>query len=409
MGLSLIVNLYRKAGRPPIELGRFSAELPYSSENVKYVSAIREEATEVFEEVLVDGREVLESDSLPANGSKISFIICLPQRSANTFRESLGELLRLSPQISRGELPSDYYLINENYYSGDEFCLPKILTLSAICDLIKKLSQLAHYHDSKSTVDHYKLVFVLPEDSNKNSHTVLETIVSEEILDYSPPDLTLLNHLCSSNLSADPHYNEKIGVFCSTLTEFIANTPATQNPFSHLVKVWVEFIDSYQKNLGTYLSGFAFHKAKKEVAEAEFQIAEQFAKVISEIAGKLLSIPVSFTVLIAVHKTKSPMEATLLIFGLLLAAIVIAGAVRNQQDQLKRISHAKNVVLDAIEGKKESYPAELRTAVEEMVTSLNNNESNLCKLLWVYRILSWVPALAGIVIYLLGNILVAQH
>ena len=400
MGLTLIVDLYRKTGRPCLESGRFSAEIPYSPEYGMIISAIRAEAPEVFVELLVDGHEVLESDSLPTSGTKISFIICLPDRSANSFHDSLGELLRLSPQISRGEIPSDYYLIKENYYSNDEICPPKFITLSAICKLIKKLSQLAHYHDSKSSVDHFKLVFLLPDDSKKNSPTVLETKISEEMLDFPAPDLTLLNHLCSGDLSTDPHYNEKIGVFCSTLIDFIANTPSTQNPFSHLVRAWVQFIDSYQNNLGTYLSGFAFHKAKKEVAEAELQIAEQFAKVISEIAGKLLSIPVSFAVVIAVHKTNEPMEATLLIVGLLLAAIIISGAVSNQQDQLQRISHAKNVIFDSIEGKKESYPAELRTAVDEMVKNLNKNELKLGKLLWTYRVLCWIPVLAGLAIYI---------
>ncbi len=390
MKLSSIVNLFRASGRPEIKASRFSASVDFTPKIIKIVEEIRSQDGSVFEEILVDKIEFLDNEPLPEAGNKISFILLLPGDSANSFHSSIKGLLNNAPQISKGELPVDYYLVEEDYYSLDEGSLPQIETLFSICSLIKKISGLAHYHDSKTTTDHYRLVFIQPDDMRTASFE-LETTVSEEMLNCPPLDISFLSDLSRGDANTDLHHNEKVGVFRTTLVEFLSTPSLFQAHFLYLVKNWDGFVEKYQRNLGTYLSGFAFHKAKREIAESEFNLAEQFSKVISEIAGKLLSIPVSFAIVIIVSKSTSPLEIILLITGLLIASIIIAGAVRNQQFQLNRIGHAKKVMFDAIEGKNERYPEDLKISVDEMVSSLDKNEKNLRILLWTYRCLCWVP------------------
>ncbi len=403
MSLSPIVELFRASGPPEFTSGRFSAELRFNGETRNLIENVWKQNPGVFEELLVDGREVLDNDPLPSSGVKFTFTVQPPQNSSSTFHLSLNDFIKTTPQISRGQIPSDYYLVNENYYSEDNNHPKKIINLSIICKIIDNLSRIAHYHDTKTSADHFKLVFFQPGGAKNTSPVELDTKVTEEILSYDAPDLSIIDNLSKSSASIDPHYNEKIGVFWSTLTEFMKNDIGTLTKFSYLIKNWSLFIDNYQNNLGTYLSGFAFHKAKREVAEAEFQIADQFAKVISEIAGKLLSIPVSFAVVIAITKTSSAIEGPLLVCGLLLASTIIAGAVRNQQKQLERIDHAKTVIFDAIEGKCDSYPEKLQESVADMKNNLNKNEVSLRRLLWVYRTLSWAPAIVGVFIYAFNN------
>lgn len=156
-----------------------------------------------------------------------------------------------------------------------------------------------------------------------------------------------------------------------------------------------EFAAIFVKNLDTYLSGFAFHKAKREVAEAELKIADEFSKIIIDITGKLLGIPISLAAAIAITKSTSAFECLIIVAGLGLATLIFSGTVGNQQRQLKRIIHAKNVVFNALEGKQEIYPAELKSAISEMKSGLDNNESKLRWLLWLFRCLSWAPFIVG--------------
>jgi len=257
------------------------------------------------------------------------------------------------------------------------------------------LSKLAHYHDSKTTDDHLKLVFLQPDEAKPA--VVIETIISPTVLFYEPPDVCLIDELCVGDIKTDPHFNAKRGVFGVTLIEFMNKRPLEQSKFEWIVQHWREFIILYQQNLGTYISGFAFHRVKREIAEKEFYIAGQLSKVTSEITGKLLSIPISFAVIIAVLKSDTIFEKLILVAGLALAALVISGSVRNQQKQLESIGHAKQVIFNSFEGDRDSYPEDINTEITKMVDGLDRNETYLFRLLWFFRVLSWVPFMISVV------------
>lgn len=399
MGICSVVDLFRAAGRPIITAGAFSASMAFTPDTIKLISNAREASINVFDELLIDEREVFDNDPLPITGNKIDFVIRPPQDSANSFHASLKEFLKSSPQISRGEIPTDFYLINEDYFSGDDICSPKISVLSAICDLIKKLSQLANYHDSKATSDHYKLVFVQPGELRQISPVVLETQIIEKMLENEIPDLEILDELCTDSAKSDAHYNEKIGIFWTSLTEFVEKKCQHKNSFFNLVKYWKEFIVSYRNNLGTYLSGFSFHKAKREIAEAEFGIAEQLSKITSDIAGSLFSIPISIAGTIVIFKTENTTEICFILFGLLLIIPIIFGIIFNKKNQLKRIEHAKGIIFDSIEGKKQSYPENLKNAIDSMIVNINSSIVQLKRWLNVYLAISFAPFVLGLIIF----------
>ena len=215
------------------------------------------------------------------------------------------------------------------------------------------------------------------------------------MLDGNIPDITLVESLRVGNSTTDPHYSSKVAVFRVSLAEFLNKRPVGLPAFSYLVLQWDDFTNVFIKNLDTYLSGFAFHKAKREVAEAELKIADEFSKIIIDITGKLLGIPISIVAAIAITKSTSVLEGLMIVIGLGLATLIFSGTVGNQQRQLQRIIHAKNVVFNALEGKQEVYPDELKTAITEMKTGLDKNEDKLRSLLWLFRCLSWAPFIAG--------------
>lgn len=228
----------------------------------------------------------------------------------------------------------------------------------------------------------------------------IETRINPTILSYEPPDVCLIDELCLGDIRTDPHFSAKRGVFGVTLIEFMNKRPLEQNKFEWLIHHWREFIILYQQNLGTYLSGFAFHKVKQEIAEKQFYIAEKLSKITSEITGKLLSIPISFAVIIAIVKSDILYEKLILVIGLLLAALVVAGSVKNQQKQLERIRHSKQVTFNSFEGNKDLYPVDNQIDIKKMVAGLDRNETYLFRLLWFFRVLSWVPVtVSALIVY----------
>jgi len=351
---------------------------------------VKKDSKARFDQIDVDGEDVLE-EQLPKEGSQVTFCLRLPTSSSVRFHKNLAGLIEIEPRISRGQLPEEYYLIEEDYYTKD-IQKPKIIqSLDRVCNLIKSLSGLAHYHDEKPSNGYSRLVFLHPDIASSIKPVELETKVTISIVEAAVDlDPRLAVELNESSAINDPHHSAKVGVFGACLATFIANQPV-RNAFNHLVSNWQKFAIEYQRDLSTYLSGFAFHKAKIEVAEAELKIAAEFSKVMNDLTGKLLSIPVSVAALISIPKVNTILEKLLLLFGFSIASFILSKTIANQRRQFERIKNAKDLVIGAIEGKKQSYPEELSDIISKLSYNLKKDERGLETSLKIFNILSWSP------------------
>lgn len=394
MSLAPIVELYRACGRPQLEGAYFACVtdfLPVRAllTNVQNVGRAR------FDEIEVDGVDLL-GESLPEHGNNVKFRLGLPAGSSSKFHNNLSSLLDIEPQISRGVLPTDYYLIEEDYYSDDQEAPEAVEVLGRVCRLIIGLSELAHYHDGKPSNGYLRLVFIQPEKGPGIKPVELETRVSiSVVMAAGNLDPRLVEELSATSAANDPHHSTKVGVFGTSLATFIARRPTIGGSFEYLVQHWQEFVAEYHRDLGTYLSGFAFHKAKTEVAEAELKIADEFSKVLNDITGKLLGIPVTLAVALAIPRATKIFEHILLLLGVLIASFIMSQTVANQQRQFRRISNAKELVIGAIEGKKSSYPEDLAAVVEKLSVDLKSDEDGLRNCLRAFRVLTWLPLLVA--------------
>ena len=399
MSLAHAVALYRLAGKPALDGARFSGEVPFRA-GIELVRRLRGESQRWFDEIIIDGLELDEDDPLPDAGATLGFVLRLPGSSSASFHADVAELIRRTPKVSRGEMPEDFYLILEDYFTGDPAVPEDIRALRTICTLIASLKELAQYHDTKPAHGHLGLVFVQPAGEKPGHPVVVETFIDKELLSEAKDlEPSLVVDLSTLAPATDPHYSERLGVFGVTLSSFVGRRPHNVPEFRYLVQHWSEFVHAYQNDLGTYLSGFAFHKAKREVAEAELEIASQFSKVISEISGKLFSIPLSLAAVAAIPKAENVFQSTIIVLGLLLAAVIVSGVIENQLRQFRRIKHAKGVVLGAIEGKKAEYPNDLKKAIEEMTADLGGNERSLDRLLLWFRLFSWFPVCIALFVH----------
>ena len=392
--LRLVVELYRKSNHPIFNGYYFCAEIPYTKEIKEILTAIISDGFTAgsFKGADVDGQEIYEIQDIPETGSLLTYTFNVTQSSANKFYLSMSDFLQIK-SLKKGVMPESYYIVQEDYSSFDNAKNSFIIKVEKICQLIVLLSKLAHFHDIKndSNGTFYTLVFILHSES-KSTSAVIETNLNEKMLDVEEIDLNLINSLVLLSSNTDAHYIEKINTFRNTIIEYVINT---NNNFSNIVANWKRICELYSNNLAVYMSAFSFHKAKKEVSEAEIDYADKISKVVSEIATKSLAIPVSLVAAITIFQVSSTSQAFIAFMGVILTAIITSLLAISQKKQLDRISHAKEILFSSITHRLDSEQSEIKQKLDEAKKELKKNEVFCRYVLEIMLSLSWVPVCIG--------------
>lgn len=408
MSLHNIVIIYRACNRPPLSNSTFEGTFTVSDENRHSFDALRmakyaeNSCGRFIRATASNGDDLLDDLNHRAliEGEVIDISYRLPFSSSEKFYNDLPTLLASQIQIEL-KLPASFYILDQDVFFSSDIATqecPIISQLQKICTLVQGLSKLAHYHDKKIINDQSKLVFLSTEDKTPHP-VVLDIELTNDILHANLDDLSLLTSILSADAVLDPHYEPKKSILYSSIYEFVKGIDP-KAAFKKLSENWTAFAEIYQNNLGTYLSGFAFHKVKKEIAESEMKIAEQLSKITSELIGKLFSIPVSLAALIAMgHKDSSLLTNVLLVLGLLIAAILVIGVIINQSAQLESVKHSKRMMELSIEGNKNKYPNDLKKSISDISDRLNSNITTAARWLVAYRILAWLPVIIGTALF----------
>ncbi|WP_406627676.1 hypothetical protein [Pectobacterium carotovorum] len=402
-GLEAAIELFRKSNSPLFDGEKFSASLPYSPEASNLLKLIldSEGIGGSFNELLVDDEDIYDASSLPSTGGVITYTFNVTQRSADRFYKSKADFIKIN-SLKKGVLPKDFFIVEDNYSSYDTQKPGYILKIEKICNLIGYLSKIAHFHDIKndSSGSYYRLVFVLHSES-KSSTAVIETNLSEEMIYGEDIDTSLIESLVNIKEDSDAHYIEKMNTFRNTIIEYISKS---NNSFTNIVNNWNVISNLYSNNLAVYMSAFSFHKARKEISEAEIDYAEKTSKVVSEISSKALAIPISLVASIAIFQIPTKTESLIAFLGVALTSLITSLVISSQKRQLKRIKHAKETLFSSIDRRlnnEETEKDELKIRFNEAQDSLNKNEAFCKKILDLIFCLSWVPASAGAILLLI--------
>lgn len=352
-----------------------------------------------LEKIVIDGK-ILDSEffqeQMPPAPKKIEYALAIHASSISTFHANADEFLNAGSGLSRGVLPSEYYIVENDCYSEDYPAHEIVCSIQTACSAINLLAKIAHYHDGKSDTGCLQLVFICPGENKLPTYVLHTKITSLVLLSFNSFNLELLESLASSDGSTDPHLATRKGVFYSTLSEFLSGVSEADDHFVYLISNWNSFSEIYQKNLNTYFSGFAFHKAKQEVARTELELASQLSKVVGDITGKMLAVPLSFAAIIAVSKSDLFLEKLAILLGLVVTSLIVSAVISNQRRHLLRISHGKSIAFKAIDGNKGTYPAELILDIEKMKSGLNSDQCQLGKTLCFLKIIAWIPTILAI-------------
>lgn len=400
--LKIVVELYRMAGKPVINGVYLPLSLTYSLKTdqlIKELVSSSNYKNYVIDDELSVDNVTIDNAEIPDNWTQCSITLKLPRDSIHRFHESISDLIK-SPSVRNGEFPSDFYLMDIDYYTDDSITPSIVDKLERICRLIKALAKLAHYYDKKSTDGVPRLVFILGSEG-KSRTAILQPIITEEMLSYEDLEYGVIEQLQEEFSQSDVnHHIEKRGIFRNTIVEFINDNNYV---FVDLIKNWTSFRLSYDNNLSIYLSGFSFHKARKEVASAELDFSEKTSKTISELTTKTLAIPVSLIAALGVLKVEGFGQQLLVLTGVALTSIIVHLLTLSQKKQLIRISHAKELVFAPFKTKLKQYPEGLKNDIETTLKNLEQNESFSHILLNLFFIISWLPTIVGIIIIISKN------
>lgn len=398
--LEIIVGLYRLAGRPTLPLRPIDIELQisYSETATSLINFLLADAlfSKQIKEFEIDGEDHDES-KLPAAWDELQISLALPNDGISRFHDSIEQLIKFN-SLSEGIFPHDFYIIDIDYYSKDDSRPLLVEKVEKICNLISSLSKLAQYHDRKSIDGSSRLVFIQSLEG-KSSTAIIIPSISLEILDCDGNDYSIADLLQDGVLKSDiVHIDERRGIFRNTLVEFFNEN---SYEFSDLIKKWNTFQSAYDSNLSVYLSGFHFHKARKDVASAEIEFSEKVSKALSELTSKVLAIPLSVIASLGMWKLEEFSEQSLVFIGLVLTSLMLHILIKSQRKQLKRISHARKLVFSPFEKKLTKYPETLRSEIVLAIKSLTSNERFTSRVLIGFYFLSWLPVLIGLIIFYL--------
>lgn len=395
---------------PLVQLRRAASQVSLNGADLCCTVNVTEEIIGTLEQCAdflreINGQALTDSDPSYNSflGTDVELVFRLPRKAGSQFYQNFSAFINnytfsYSEEV---ELP-DFYLFEEDlYYSSDVKITDqsnKFDRLEVLIKNIAKLETLAHYHDEK--LDSFRTLVYL--SGEHRTPIVLSVSISENLLSRDI-NFSLLNELTAEESELNMHFSDKLSVFYASLHEFLSGGMSPKEAFIKLIESWESFVSLYRNNLSTYLSGFSFHKAKKEVAEAEIELSDKLTNLTSDIVFKLFSVPASVIALAAIMQ-KGDLNAlvfVMLFVGVFVTILLMYGLLKSQEDKYESLEKAKDLVFSSISGKEAEYPDELNSEIVNMKERLNNHFSSTRKWLKYYRYAIFSP-LVAIVLFIIN-------
>lgn len=394
--LTDVVRLYRMAGCPDMDGSTFSGQLDFATAQHLIERLHRQDTKDGwFLEVRVDQELITDGQTFPVSGNQVKFDFQVAIQGGARFYMDIEDLCKIR-SLGRGKFPEHFYLVGEDYQHGQDESMPEaVQNLKALAALVQSLAELSDHHYQTTGSDAWTLLFL----TNEQNATLETRISSSMIKSQSPVMKALLDDLLSHQSGI--HQREKRLMFSATMCEVLKGGVT----FSQFIDRSEKLVELYQNNLKTYLSGFSFEQARREVAEAQTQFAEQLSKTVNDMTAKLLGLPVSMFAVFAILRTDRWLEQFLMVIAAFMASYVLYQMIHHQKKQLQQIAKSKDLVFKTLENRShaDNYPEELKDAIQDAVCSLESNRRALDQTLNIYTLLAWLPGGSSIIAFFYSN------
>ncbi|MEX5606854.1 hypothetical protein ABFV58_02365 [Pseudomonas protegens] len=326
----------------------------------------------------------------------------------NSFFSDFPTLVRKTPSLGCGNALANFYIISENWSSTESILNAQNEKILKICKLIKDLAKVAvSEHMQPSS---YSLVFSTSSGSNKPPKTmVVQTKISPEVLDIDVKKTSLIGSLASEENKGRIHLEERRAILNGAICEALDTLPENHpNRFVALLERWDLILDSYWQNFQIYIHSFSFEKVRKEFAQAELDYGTKLSSAFSDIAGKMLALPISLIALITLHKATSTVEIVVTSLGLMMASIILIGILLNQLLNIQRLNSSLSISFENLTRSMKTYPRNLQKLINNAKQNIDHQKFVVRTTIVVFAILSFVPFL-GALIFLMENYAQSWH
>jgi len=387
---SNIVKIYRDLNRPEVVSGAFS-----------FVGQISFDVLERLREVEELPPHFGNFEEFSVENNNVSLEFKLPSSEVGKFYVSIAAFIADNPTLNFGEIPSDFYIVDIDYYSRDEKSPEPITRIRELCRLIRALSALASGGSYASSVRTHenKLLFVLAADGKSPAKTLALPIkITIHDLQYKLLYLKFIEVLSSAEFDNEIHVEERRSIMRLTIAEVLSVPEEESNLFSYLVRNWRVVLDKYRHNFLAFLNQYSFEKVRKEIATAEVDHATKLSGVLGDIAGKLLALPVSFAAIILLRKAATQEEFWIIFLGLLVITIIFSGVLWNQWLQVKRLRGSFDFIFGQYS--EDAFPKKLRLPVATAKANILRQYRVLKCTFFVFGFLAILPAVGAIYVWL---------
>lgn len=384
-----IVNLYRLSKKPKINASEFSyngTKTPDLEECLSKLKDLPARLGHFEEEPKIDNKNISFSFKIAANGNA-------------GFFESFSELIINSRALGKGIRPENFYIVDEDWSTTDSTTHPCAKKISETLETIKHLSTLATTTDANSSNTHLNLFFSAPGEKDNTVKTFsVSTQLTPEILKINIKHQRLLKSLTSQDFEHKLNMEERKLIFCAAIIESVPHDKKRQINIMDTLKHWDDILEKYWLNLQTFVYGFSFAKVREDLAKTELEYGSKLSATFSDIAGKLLALPVSLIGLVALEKAQTDVEIASSIIALAIVSTVALATLRNQKLNISRIENGVSLIFDQFDKRKLAYRREIRSLFEKSRNEISKQQKFLNNTLILFQTISLIPIAGAITI-----------
>jgi hypothetical protein len=392
---SLVVQLYRALGRPPVVGGVFEFEGIVSPETIMLIASVAELPPRFG--------TFLNQESA---GNHVELEFSLPASEYGRFHISVDSFISVSPSLEWGHLPNDFYILDLDFFSRDETRPEIIQKLADLCEFILLITKLSidpppQYVQPNSN----RLTFILVANEKIPAKTFsIITKFTAKILALDIRHMNLLRALLSEEKKNHIHVEERRSIMRLAIAETIDELADGENLFELLLGQWSNVLSRYRHNVLAFVNQFSFEKIRKEIANAQIEYATKLSGVLGDVAGKLLALPLSFAGLLLLRNVQETDEFIIYALGLLVASGTAIGILINQWVQVKRLEDSFKIVFSQYD---EKLPAKLKAPILATRASLDKQRKILSRTFVIFGLFALIPVL-GVAWYWLTHFFLVQ-
>jgi hypothetical protein len=328
----------------------------------------------------------------------ISFEFTPISSGENAFFTDYAALVEKTPSLGCGEPIKSFYLISDDWTPLDKTANSQHEKIEKICKLIKDLSKVSLSAHAQQSC--YNLVFSTPSGNTKPPKTLMiETRLNQSVLNFDISKTSLISSLASEENKGRIHLEERRAILNGAICEKLESIPESQpDKFIALLKAWNEVLDSYWRNFQIYIHSFSFEKVRKEFAQAELDYGTKLSSAFSDIAGKMLALPLSLVAIITLSKASDMIEIAVTSLGLMMASVILFGILLNQLLNIQRLNSSLATSFENLSKSITTYPKNLQNLINYSKQSIQNQKSVVSMTMIIFSILSIVPGGGAVLI-----------